>query len=263
MSRRQFTGQNVQSLNASWVGQFTVPVAVSLPIQNFDTGVTSTQDFTVFDVPDSLASVVNNVIATIPGNGGDWNYDSFEVAFNKRFQRGLFVDAGFDWTRADDLESPWQNTNSPLQQSDVISPPDYFENPFPAVSNRQKTTGWGVHLSGRYELPYGIGVGGNLQVQSGWQYARIMVVDLPNAGTQRFWLQNLDNNRSDMVPLLNIRFDKSVTFYGHRLTGMVDLFNITNANPVVNFNVVNGARFNQINGILDPRTLQLGVRFEF
>jgi hypothetical protein len=44
---------------------------------------------------------------------------------------------------------------------------------------------------------------------------------------------------------------------------MLDLFNITNANPVVNFNLRNGSRFNQINGLLDPRTLQLGVRFEF
>jgi hypothetical protein len=262
MSRSQFTGNNTQSLNQSWVGQFTVPVTVGVPLDSV-AGVGPTQTFTVFDVPDALAGVVNNIIANIPGDGGDWNYDTIEVAFNKRFSRGLFLDSSFDWTRADDLQSPWENTNDPLQQSNVITPPDYFENPFPSVSNRQKTTTWGFHVSSRYELPYQVGVGVNLQVQSGWNYARIVSVDLPNAGTQRFWMENLDNNRSDTVPLLNVRFDKAFTFYGHRLTGMVDLFNITNANPVTNFNLLNGSRFNQINGILDPRTVQLGIRFEF
>ncbi len=65
------------------------------------------------------------------------------------------------------------------------------------------------------------------------------------------------------MPLLNLRFDKSISFAGHRLTGMLDLFNVLNSATVVNFNLSNGSRFNQVNGVLDPRTVQLGVRFEF
>ena len=76
-------------------------------------------------------------------------------------------------------------------------------------------------------------------------------------------MTNLDQNRSGTVPLLNLRLDKSFSFAGHRLTGMLDIFNVLNAATVVNFNLSNGSRYNQVNGVLDPRTLQLGVRFEF
>ncbi len=102
-------------------------------------------------------------------------------------------------------------------------------------------------------------------MQSGWQYARLISVKLPNAGTQSFWMTDLGANsqRSETVPLLNLRLDKAFSFAGHRLTGMIDLFNVLNAAPVVNFNLSNGSRFNQVNGVLDPRTLQLGIRFEF
>ncbi len=258
MRRDQFS-----TFNTAWAGNFNVPITVPVTLQSFNGGVAGVQNFNVFDIPDALANEAPNVIAQIPGDGGTWNYDTIEFAFNKRFQKGLFLDLSYDWTRYNDLETPYNLSNSPLQQSDVISPPDYFENPYPTISNRQTTTGSEFHLSSRYELPYEIGIGANFQIQSGWNYARVITVSLPNAGTQRFWMENLDNNRSDTVPLLNVRIDKSVSFAGHRLTGMLDLFNITNANPVVNFNLRNGSRFNQINGLLDPRTLQLGVRFEF
>jgi hypothetical protein len=266
MSRQQLTGSGYSpngALNAAWVGQFTVPVNVSLPIQSINGGVTGVQNLTVFDVPNSLANASQSVVANIPNGGGSWNYDTIEVAFNKRFGAGLFVDSSFDWTRNDDLRSPYAFTADPLQQSNPISPPDYFENTFPTVSNRQVTKDWRFQLSGRYELPLQFGVGANYQLQSGWNYAPIMTVNLPNAGTQQFWLQNLSTNRSDNVSLLNLRFDKAFTFDRYKVTGLVDLFNVLNANPAVNFQITNGPTFNKIVGLLDPRTLELGLRFEF
>ncbi len=60
---------------------------------------------------------------------GRWNYDTIELAFNKRFQKGLFLDTSFDWTRRDDLEPANSASNNPLTQSDVISvAQDYFQN---------------------------------------------------------------------------------------------------------------------------------------
>ena len=44
---------------------------------------------------------------------------------------------------------------------------------------------------------------------------------------------------------------------------MADLFNVTNSNAVINFNLTNGANFNRINATLDPRTFMLGFRFDF
>jgi hypothetical protein len=102
-----------------------------------------------------------------------------------------------------------------------------------------------------------------VRVQSGWNYARIITVALPNAGNQRFWYEDLSRNRSETVPLINARIDRTWAVWRTRVTGMIDVFNIVNANAVTNFNLSNGATFNQINGALDPRTVQVGLRVEF
>jgi hypothetical protein len=44
---------------------------------------------------------------------------------------------------------------------------------------------------------------------------------------------------------------------------MVDIFNITNANPVTNFRVVTGPRFKEVISLLDPRIVRFGVRYDF
>src|SRR6185437_13568725 len=171
-SKDNYTGNNNQSLNQSWIGQFTVPTSQPITLQSIDGGVTGTDTLTVYDVPASVAGLVNNIIANVPGNPA-FTYNTIELAFNKRFQAGLFLDMSYDYTKLSDLESPYQaDTGDPLQQSDEITPPDYFENPYPTVSNLQKTSNWEFHLSSRYELPLQIGIGANFQVQSGFPYAR-------------------------------------------------------------------------------------------
>ncbi len=44
---------------------------------------------------------------------------------------------------------------------------------------------------------------------------------------------------------------------------MADLFNALNTNAVSNFNLLNGSQYNRIIATLDPRTFQLGFRFDF
>ena len=69
--------------------------------------------------------------------------------------------------------------------------------------------------------------------------------------------------QSDNVSLMNFRLDKGFTFAGHyKLTGIFDLYNVTNANPVTNFSLKNG-NFGRIIAVLDPRVAQVAVRFEF
>ena len=82
-------------------------------------------------------------------------------------------------------------------------------------------------MSRRYVLPYGIGLGLNFAVQSGWNYARRITVSLPNSGTELLGA-DLSNNRSDTIPLLNFRLDKSFPRRAHKLTGMLDVFNLMN-----------------------------------
>ncbi len=127
MNRDQYATYNI-----SREGQFTVPTTVTVNIQGVDTGITGTQSFTVNDIPKSLKGVVNNVIATMPAgvNNGAENFDTIEVAFNKRFARGFFLDSSYDYTRSDALVGNAGST-SPLTQSDPISTGRYFQNVYP------------------------------------------------------------------------------------------------------------------------------------
>jgi len=118
-------------------------------------------------------------------------------------------------------------------------------------------------MSGRYQFPYAVGVGGNVQVQSGWPFARLISVALPNAGTQTFFQDDISNHRSDTVPLVGIRADKGFRAGDRKVTLILDVFNLLNSNAVTNFTLINGANFNRILAALQPRTVQCGVRLEF
>src|SRR5439155_7079894 len=114
----------------------------------------------------------------------------------------------------------------------------FFLNVNPAVSNRQASSNWQAHLAGRYVFPLEIGVGANVQVQSGWPWARLISVALPNAGTQAFYQEDISTNRSDTVPLVGVRGDKAFRFGDRRLVVMFDAFNLLNSNAVSNFTLI-------------------------
>ena len=55
------------------------------------------------------------------------------------------------------------------------------------------------------------------------------------------------------------------SFGRRRLQVQVDVFNITNANPVLGVRSVNfdTAAYNQVSAILNPRVMRLGLQFRF
>jgi outer membrane receptor protein involved in Fe transport len=135
------------------------------------------------------------------------------------------------------------------------------------ISNRQKNTNWQARLLGRYELPLaGIGVGANVRVQSGYPYAPIASIpgSLMNAGTVNVFVDDIDNRHADTAAIFDLRLDKSVALpRGAKITGMLDLYNVTNSNAVTNFFLTSGSTYNRIIAALNPRTMQLGLRVTF
>jgi hypothetical protein len=77
-------------------------------------------------------------------------------------------------------------------------------------------------------------------------------------------VEEVTAHRAPTVSIVDLRFDKSFTFgkFG-RLTGMVDMFNLLNANTVTNFSTQTGATYLRAIGILDPRIVRFGVRYDF
>jgi hypothetical protein len=257
MVRDEFT-----TLNILREGQYTVPTTVPVTIREFGNPNTSVETLTLMDIPASLKGQVQNVVTNIPESvgGGDYNYDTIQFAFNKRFSRGLFVQSSFDYQWRDELRQNSSST-SPLN-SDPLGVA-YFQNAYPSVSNRQKSTNWQGRLMGRYEFPRSIGFAVNFRSQSGYAYSRLITASLPNAGTVTFFAEDIKNNRSDTTALLDLRLDKAFTVDKYKFTLMVDVFNALNSNAVTNFFLTNGANYNKIIATLDPRTAMVGARFQF
>jgi len=222
--------------------------------------------FNLFDIPGALASQSSALYTNIPDS--DFHYDTIEVAFNKRFSSKFFVQTSADYQKRNELRSadiPDWGSTSPLS-ADPIGV-NYFVNVNPAVSNRQKTTTYHFQLLGRYTFPFEIGFAANYRYQSGFPYSEIIAdADTSpgvNVAPSLFFVENLKENRSDNVSLLNFRLDKGFTFAGHyKVTGIFDLYNVLNANPVTNFSLTNG-NFGTVIAALDPRVAQLAIRFEF
>jgi hypothetical protein len=274
---RKNTKNEISTIDLSRVGHFTVPVTRTITLQeaNFVNGVnvpitTGTVNVNLLDL--DQAPLGQNTVTNVPD--GSFTYDTLQFAFNKRFARGLFIQSSYDYQWRNELRgggglgasTTMTNTLATPSGSPLNSDPitvGFFNNPSPSVSNRQKTTNWQGRAIARYVFPFDIGAAANLRVQSGFGYADIYSASLPRAGTVRFFSENTENHRSDTVPILDLRADKAFRIGRYRVTAMADLFNVTNSNAVTNLTLVNGANFNRIVAALDPRTFQLGFRFDF
>ena len=77
-------------------------------------------------------------------------------------------------------------------------------------------------------------------------------------------MEPLSANRTGNVQILDFRVEKRFSVgAARRITGMMDLFNALNENPITGFRTVTGARFKEVISVLDPRAARFGVRWEF
>ena len=107
----------------------------------------------------------------------------------------------------------------------------YFQNANPAVSNRQKSTNW----QGRAIAPLRLQPTTSASPPTSASRAATPTHGSSpprcrKAGTVRVFSENIKNNRSDTVPILDFRVDKAFRIGRYRFTGMFDSFNVTNSN---------------------------------
>jgi hypothetical protein len=246
-----FYGTN---LLPAWVGKVTVPTTQTI----------NGETFNLLDVPDALANSTDGLYSNYPD--GIYKYDTIEVAFTKRLSQKFFVQTSADYQWRDDYRSalPGDRSTSPLS-ADPIGINFQFT-PNPNAPNRQKTTAYHVQFLGRYTMPWEVGFSANYRYQSGFPYARIIpdcsCLNLSNYDAT-FFVQNLDQNRSENVGLLNFRIDKGVKIGRSKISAMLDIYNVLNADPVTNFNLNSGASYKRVIAVLDPRVFQVGFRLEF
>ena len=132
-----------------------MPVTIAVPVQAYGQAAATLVSYSLLDPPGSAHS-------REPGHEHPGRQlqkcDTFQLAFNKRFRTGLFLQASYDYQWRNELRgnSSFTNTNtmnpstSPLN-SDTM-PIGYYMDVNPAVGNRQTSTNWQGRAIARYEF---------------------------------------------------------------------------------------------------------------
>ena len=210
-------------------------------------------------LPDG-AEIEDVKVANAPGDP-DGNYDTLQIAIDRRFSEDFFLNASFDYQWRSEMRAP-SASDSPLETDPIVVgyDPGYNRD----VGMNQDTTYWSFKSAARYVGPREIGLAATLRVQSGYPWAPIHTAELPNIFFASFFLEDLKRNRSDTVAILDFRADKTFAFRDrYRITVMADVYNLMNANPETNFLLLTGPDFGNIIEWLPGRTLKIGLRFEF
>ncbi|HXG89277.1 MAG TPA: carboxypeptidase regulatory-like domain-containing protein [Vicinamibacterales bacterium] len=243
---------------------YTVPFTIRDPGPDNIAGNGDDQTFNTFDRP---ATIGTDRVFTNP-EGADADYHTVELAVNRRFSGKwmLLSSAGYTW-------STMQHDTTGYTRFFSYRPARRL---FGDEFGRETSTTWNYKVIGRYLLPFDLGVSGSWKVQSGQNYGRTISVAFPGDSTQTVRVEPITANRYPTVSILDFRLDKTFKFgRAARVTGMIDAFNVGNAAPVTAFRQTTaGARatatspaidslYREVTGILDPRIVRFGVRFDF
>jgi hypothetical protein len=240
------------------VNAYTIPVLRTDPGPDGQTGTTDDEQLSLVDRPAGIGSdrVFTNV------NDHDSDYHTFEITANRRFRGKWMALATFSHTWLTQYHGGTPSTST-LTAGGIGGA--YTWRPNQRLFGRETSTVYNAKILGRYVMPWEIGVSGSWKLQSGRNWGRTLSVPLPNAGSETIRVEPIDARRFPNVSIVDLRFDKSFTLpsrYG-RLTGIIDVFNLFNANPVVNARITTGSRFQEIIALLDPRIVRFGFRYEF
>ena len=248
----------VSNLVPAWVGRNTVPVTRTIGGETFN----------LVDVPDSVAGDTDVAYANFPD--GTYNYDTIEFAYNKRVSQKFFINTSVDYQWRSDFRSSLASNGYDISTSPLSADPI-------GINLLCRREPGGAAAAGHHGVP--LPVPGALRVararsgsprttgtRAGIPYSRIIpdcgCLNLSNYGAD-FFVEPLSNNRSDNVGLLNFRLDKSFQIGWAKVSAMLDIYNVTNADPVTNFNLNTGSAYKRVIAMLDPRVFQMGFRLEF
>jgi len=247
----------------------TREAAMTIPFTYLDPGVdgvTGTSDDQTLQLTDRPANTPQTRLYSNPTDPAyNSDFQTVEFAINRRFADRWMLLTSFGYTWLDQFHATTTGTGAldALSQGKTYNWRDN-QNLF-GDEGKETSTLWNYKVIGRYTMPWDIGFSGSWKVQSGRQYGRNASVTFPGDGAQTVRVEPVTANRAPTVSILDFRADKSFSFgkFG-RLTGQVDVFNAMNSGTVTNFATTTGATsYLRVIGILDPRIVRFGVRYDF
>jgi len=234
-------------------------------------------------LPDGSAYSIPTFIpdaARIAANGNGrllTNYEGYlttfhgvEVSVVKRMSNKWMMRAGFaynnpreffDATPQNFLGNPTRTESSPLMQGGQLAPRSAGSGSGDVFVNGQ----WQMNINGAYMLPWGFEAAGNLFGRHGNAFPMFRAVALGQDGSTRVLVTpEVDTFRFDDIWNLDLRLSKNFTYGRFRAQVVGDVFNVLNANTVLNRQRnVTSPSFNTITQNLSPRILRFGLRIGF
>jgi Carboxypeptidase regulatory-like domain len=243
------------------IGLYTVPF-------NFNDigndGVAGTADDKIVGLLDRPATAPSARTYTNPEGLGSSNFNTVEVALNRRFAGKWMLLTSFGYTWLDQIHNMTSSTSTTGVAGNLRS---FFYRPSQLMfgdGGYEQTTTFNYKVIGRYVLPYDFGLSGSWKFQSGYQWGRVTSVTFPGDGAQNIRMEPVTANRAPNVGIADVRFDKSLRFGKvGKLTAQIDVFNLMNAGTVTTFRSLSGPTFKEVISILDPRIIRFGVRYDF
>jgi len=130
---------------------------------------------------------------------------------------------------------------------------------------------WMAKINFLYQLPWGFNISGFAHIRDGWVWRQYIQVYAPERAAKGLggWVSlDVEKQGKTRLPnLYNVDLSLSKDFilgrFG-RLTVQVDAFNVFNFDhDIWRVNRINSPYYNEIDTILNPRVIRLGVRYRF
>jgi hypothetical protein len=184
-----------------------------------------------------------SLVTNVPGES---EFDTFEIAMNKRLSQRWSASASYSFTWAKTARLPL-NPNSCINAN---------------ADCQDETTDYSFKLNGSFDLPAGVRLSPVYRFQAGNNYARTFVATL-NYANPTLNAEPMNANRTAHVNLLDIRIDRAITIAGKRLMPFFDMYNVTNNNAEQNITVSSGTSWLRPINIVPPRLLRVGVKVDW
>jgi outer membrane receptor protein involved in Fe transport len=248
-----------QLLNASQpFSGFSIPVTVPDPGAD---GIVGTRDdgaaLQAWNLaPQYLGLPVRNVLANVPD--ARTNYYTWELTATKRMSRGWSAIASISHTTSYAQANTFFDTN--FRQNPLPVTPNDLINTAP--DGQEKSTDIAAKVTASWEGPWGLKVSPVYRYQAGQNFGRTIVATL-NYGSVRIPAEPLNARRQDNVSLVDLRIERVTSVRNTRLSPFIDVYNLTNANPVQNTSWSSGSSFLRPLAIVPPRVLRVGAKFDW
>jgi hypothetical protein len=188
------------------------------------------------------------------------DYDGVQFTFNKRMSNRWQLLGGLTLQNHEGFSHNGTYTN-PGNTTDFNDPTYLLNKDNSAVFIELP---WSFNLSGSYIGPYGIQLSGKYTARAGDPLTRTFQATGLTQGTQTVWVQPRGEDRTETVTkFIDVRVGKQFSVGRTRLEGTIDLFNLLNANHVLDQNPAIGSAWGRPSRVLAPRIVRFGLTARF